>query len=92
MKKLFMQLVAEFRRLGAIVVFADFNRIILNTKKRSLSDALAYVEYVTNAIHNKELFHSIDMKFTKVKEWLFFSKIVTDEIRTRDLLFTRQAL
>ena len=26
MKKLFMQLVAEFKRLGAIVVHADFNR------------------------------------------------------------------
>ena len=39
MKKLFMQLVAEFKRLGAIVVHADFNRIIICTKKRSLEDA-----------------------------------------------------
>ncbi len=30
---------------------------------RSVTDALAYVEYVTNTIRNKELFHSIDMKF-----------------------------
>ncbi len=38
MRKLFVQLVSEFRRLGAEVVFADFNRIILNTKKRCFRD------------------------------------------------------
>ena len=27
MKKLFVQLIAEFKRLGAIVVHADFNRV-----------------------------------------------------------------
>ena len=36
MRKLFVQLISEFKRLGAEVVFADFNRIILNTKKRSV--------------------------------------------------------
>jgi DNA polymerase epsilon subunit 1 len=34
MKKLLLQLVAEFKRLGATIVFADFNRIIIATKKR----------------------------------------------------------
>jgi DNA polymerase epsilon subunit 1 len=72
MKKLFMQLISEFKRLGAIVVHADFNRVILCTKKRSLSDALAYVEYVTNTIHNKELFHSIDMRFTQAWDFLLW--------------------
>ena len=27
MKKLFIQLIAEFKRLGAVVVHADFNRV-----------------------------------------------------------------
>ena len=36
MSKLFMQLVGEFKRLGSMVVYADFNRIILCTKKRKL--------------------------------------------------------
>ncbi len=67
MKKLFVQLISEFKRLGATIIHADFNRIIVGTKKRSLSDALAYVEYVTNTIHNKELFHSIDMRFSQVQ-------------------------
>ena len=34
MRKLFMQLVGEFRRLGSSVIYADFTRIILCTKKR----------------------------------------------------------
>merc|ERR1711923_183601 len=67
MKKLFLQLVAEFKRLGAIVVYADFNKIILNTKKRSVSDAVSYVKYVTENIKNKEIFHSIEM--TIVQSW-----------------------
>ncbi|EPY88299.1 polymerase (DNA directed), epsilon [Camelus ferus] len=49
MKKLFLQLIAEFKRLGSSVVYANFNRIILCTKKRWVEDALAYVEYITNS-------------------------------------------
>ena len=33
---------------------------------RTVTDALAYVEYITNTIRNKELFHSIDTKFSHV--------------------------
>ena len=67
-----MQLVAEFKRLGAIVVHADFNRIIICTKKRSLEDAKAYVDYVTSTIRGKELFHSIDMKMTHSWDYLLW--------------------
>ena len=42
------RLIAEFKRLGSSVVYANFNRIILCTKKRRVEDALAYVEYITN--------------------------------------------
>lgn len=34
MKKLFLQLVSEFQRLGSVIIFADYNRIILSTKKK----------------------------------------------------------
>ncbi len=34
MKKLFMQLISEFKRLGSEIVYADFNRVVVNTKKR----------------------------------------------------------
>ena len=61
MKKLFFHLVSEFKRLGSIIVYADFNKIIVNTKKRTVSDAVSYVNYITENIKNKEIFHSIEM-------------------------------
>lgn len=42
------RLVAEFKRLGSTVVYGNFNRIILCTKKRRIDDAIGYVEYITN--------------------------------------------
>lgn len=33
-------LVAEFKRLGSQIVYADFNRIILHTKKESVLDGI----------------------------------------------------
>ncbi|XP_077163573.1 DNA polymerase epsilon catalytic subunit A isoform X2 [Paroedura picta] len=72
MKKLFLQLVAEFKRLGSSVVYANFNRIILCTKKRHIEDALAYVEYITNSIHSKEIFHSLTISFSRCWEFLLW--------------------
>ncbi|XP_075389510.1 DNA polymerase epsilon catalytic subunit A isoform X1 [Tenrec ecaudatus] len=72
MKKLFLQLIAEFKRLGSSIVYANFNRIILCTKKRRIEDALAYVEYITNSIHSKELFHSLSISFSRCWEFLLW--------------------
>ncbi|XP_003226860.2 DNA polymerase epsilon catalytic subunit A [Anolis carolinensis] len=72
MKKLFLQLVAEFKRLGSLVVYANFNRIVLCTKKRHIEDALAYVEYITNSIHSKEIFHSLTISFSRCWEFLLW--------------------
>lgn len=59
MKKLFIQLVAEFKRLGCTIVYANFNKIIVCSKKRKVADALAGIEFVIASIRNKELFHSL---------------------------------
>ncbi|XP_034952341.1 DNA polymerase epsilon catalytic subunit 1 [Chelonus insularis] len=72
MKKLFIQLIAEFKRLGSIVVFANFNKIIICTKKRTLNDALGYIEFVVQTIRNKELFHSIEITFNNSWEYLIW--------------------
>lgn len=45
---MFRRLIAEFKRLGSSVVYANFNRIVLCTKKRRIEDAVAYVEYITS--------------------------------------------
>ncbi|XP_076845905.1 DNA polymerase epsilon catalytic subunit A [Brachyhypopomus gauderio] len=72
MKKLFLQLVAEFKRLGSSVVYGNFNRIILSTKKRRIDDAIAYVEYITNSIHTREIFHSLSITFSRCWESLLW--------------------
>ncbi|KAE8634027.1 hypothetical protein XENTR_v10002174 [Xenopus tropicalis] len=72
MKKLFLQLVAEFKRLGSSVVYANFNRIILCTKKRRVEDAVAYVEYITQSIHSREIFHSLTISVSRCWEFLLW--------------------
>uniref|UniRef100_A0A8B9JNV3 DNA polymerase epsilon catalytic subunit n=1 Tax=Astyanax mexicanus TaxID=7994 RepID=A0A8B9JNV3_ASTMX len=72
MKKLFLQLVAEFKRLGSSVLYGNFNRIILSTKKRRIDDAIAYVEYITNSIHSREIFHSLSITFSRCWEFLMW--------------------
>ncbi|XP_019956457.2 DNA polymerase epsilon catalytic subunit A [Paralichthys olivaceus] len=72
MKKVFLQLVAEFKRLGSTVVYGNFNRIILCTKKRRTDDAIGYVEYITNSIHSREIFHSLSLSFSRCWEFLMW--------------------
>lgn len=72
MKKLFMQLVAEFKRLGSIIIYANFNKVMICTKKKNVQDALAYVEYIVTSIHNKELFHSIQITYQQCWEYLLW--------------------
>ncbi|XP_053980973.1 DNA polymerase epsilon catalytic subunit 1 [Hylaeus volcanicus] len=72
MKKLFIQLLAEFKTLGSIIIFANFNKIILCTKKRTVSDAFSYVEFVAQTIRNKEIFHGIEISFDQCWEYLIW--------------------
>lgn len=65
MKKLFMQLIAEFKRLGSVVINANFNKILICTKKRSLKDGVGYIEFVVRNIRNKEIFHYIELLYRK---------------------------
>lgn len=53
MLSLVLRLIAEFKRLGSSVVYANFNRIVLCTKKRRIEDALAYVEYITTRCQHR---------------------------------------
>ncbi|XP_062890220.1 DNA polymerase epsilon catalytic subunit A isoform X2 [Mobula hypostoma] len=72
MKKLFLQLVAEFKRLGSSVIYANFNRIILCTKKRRIEDSIGYVEYITKSIHSREIFHSLSISFSRCWEFMLW--------------------
>lgn len=72
MQKIFLQIIAEFQRLNAKIIYADFNRIILNSGKKSIVDAISYVEYVVQSIRNKELFHSINLTYQQSWEFLLW--------------------
>jgi DNA polymerase epsilon subunit 1 len=61
MKKVFMQLVAEFKRLGSQIVFANFNKIIVVTPKESMESGLPYCNYLLKAVQTKQVFEVLDI-------------------------------
>lgn len=80
MKKLFVQLLAEFKILGSTIIFANFNKIIVCTKKRSVSDALGYMEFVVQTIRNKEIFHGIEITYEQCWEYLIWLDVVSRSV------------
>uniref|UniRef100_A0A336MSN0 DNA polymerase epsilon catalytic subunit n=1 Tax=Culicoides sonorensis TaxID=179676 RepID=A0A336MSN0_CULSO len=72
MRKLFLQIVAEFQRLGAEIVYADFTKIIINTGKKTIVDGISYADYVVQSIRNKELFHSVHLSFQQCWDFLLW--------------------
>lgn len=67
-----LQLIAEFKRLGSSIIFANFNKIVICTKKKSLEDAIFYVRYVVQNITNKELFHCLQISLGPCWEYLMW--------------------
>lgn len=63
--KFFFHLVAEFQRLGTEIIYADYNKIVLNSGKKSTMDAMNYVDYLVQSIRNREMFHSIQLIYQK---------------------------
>lgn len=56
MKKVFLQLLANMKKLGSKVVYANFNKIIICTPKHTKEDAEIYVDYILKNIQKKKLF------------------------------------
>ena len=50
MKSAFNQLLGEFQRLGCIIVFATFSRIVVATNKSKLSDAKEYIDFIISTV------------------------------------------
>lgn len=53
-------------------MFANFNRIIICTKKHSLEEAVGYVKFVVQSITNRELFHSLQIRFGQCWPYLMW--------------------
>ncbi|KAF9073524.1 hypothetical protein BDP27DRAFT_1417011 [Rhodocollybia butyracea] len=71
MRKTFVQLLAEFKRLGSQVVYADFSKIILVTAKPP-GTAHAYATYINTAVTSHELFQHIYLRTTSFYDYLLF--------------------
>ncbi|KAG2004624.1 DNA polymerase epsilon catalytic subunit A, variant 2 [Coprinopsis cinerea AmutBmut pab1-1] len=69
MRKTFIQLLAEFKRLGSHVVYADFSTILLATSKPP-GTAHAYATYITTAVTSHELFQHIYLHTEKFYDFL----------------------
>lgn len=70
MKKVFIQLLAEFKRLGSTVVSANFHEIVLLTSKPSTANTIAYATYLLTAANSHELFRHLDFKIVNFWELL----------------------
>ncbi|TFK24084.1 DNA polymerase epsilon catalytic subunit A [Coprinopsis marcescibilis] len=69
MRKTFIQMLAEFKRLGSHVVYADFSTILLATSKPP-GTAHAYATYITTAVTSHELFQHIYLRTDKFYDFL----------------------
>ncbi|XP_057456006.1 DNA polymerase epsilon catalytic subunit A-like [Lotus japonicus] len=62
MQKVFALLLAEFRKLGATIVFANFSKIIIDTGKYDLSTAKAYCHSLLRTVQSRDLFEWIELE------------------------------
>ncbi|KAJ9148528.1 DNA polymerase epsilon catalytic subunit [Pleurostoma richardsiae] len=69
-RKAFQQLMADFRRVGSQVIFADANRLLLQTTKSEVGNAFAYSQYILKSIKGKPLFHFIDLEIKEYWDYL----------------------
>lgn len=53
MQKVFALLLTDLRRLGAIIIYADFSKVVVDTGKFDLSAAKAYCESLLKAVGNR---------------------------------------
>lgn len=72
MRKLFLQIISEFKRLGVDIIYADFTKIILNSGKKSVLDGISYADFVCQSIRNKELFHSVHLSYQQCWNFLLW--------------------
>ncbi|CAA7036272.1 unnamed protein product [Microthlaspi erraticum] len=59
MQKVFALLLTDLRRLGAIIIYADFSKVVIDTGKFDLSTAKAYCESLLTAVGNSDIFELI---------------------------------
>ncbi|KAK9466183.1 hypothetical protein V1512DRAFT_279446 [Lipomyces arxii] len=69
-RKAFLQLLAEFRRVGSRIVYANQAKLVIQTTKDVVDNAYAYTEYIAKAIRAKPLFNFLELKLSKYWDYL----------------------
>ncbi|CAL9234448.1 unnamed protein product [Arabidopsis halleri] len=59
MQKVFALLLTDLRRLGAIIIYADFSKVVIDTGKFDLSAAKAYCESLLTVMGSRDIFELI---------------------------------
>ncbi|RKP21309.1 DNA/RNA polymerase, partial [Rozella allomycis CSF55] len=72
MNKLFIQLLNEFKSLGVKIIFANFNKIILQTSKQSIFNAIPFVDFLLKETNSKDLFCWIEFRIVKYYNYLLW--------------------
>ena len=61
-KRVYIQLLAELKRLGARIIHASFNKLIIATERRTVSEAQSYASFLQKTFkRNRELFRYVDI-------------------------------
>ncbi|KAG7753385.1 hypothetical protein KL911_002778 [Ogataea haglerorum] len=64
-KKSFIQLLGEFKKMGSAVVFADRNRVVVETSKTAVENSYAYSQYILTSVRASPLFNYLDLQVVK---------------------------
>ena len=71
-RKAFQQLMGDFRRFGSNVIFANSNRLLLQTTKAEVGNAYAYSQYILSSLKSKPLFHFLDLEIKEYWDYLLW--------------------
>lgn len=63
--KALLQLVGEFKRMNANVVFANRQKLIIQTTKISVENSYAFGQYIVKATRSKPLFNFLDLRISR---------------------------
>lgn len=72
MRKMMLQLLAEFRRLGVQIVYASYTRLILLTNRPTAGSAAAFGRYLLSAATSPDVFRHLSFHLVHVWEYLLF--------------------
>lgn len=73
MRKLLLRLVADLKRLGTTVIYADTSTLILCTGRHSMIGAIGYTDYVLETLRKREIFQWLALSPSRAWHTLLFA-------------------